>query len=170
MRPILVPAVVLAMAVSSAALAQGQQSGSQQSSSQQQQQLETSLRKGGFQSVQMIDSGIIATAQTKEGQQVTLVVNPKGQQSGASSQSQSSSQSGAGGQQASQQHQTQLRESLRQAEFENVQFHDQAKLAQAQTRDGAQVYMVIGSIAASGLSGGSQPDSGSSSQQPRQQQ
>ena len=79
MRTLIVPAVALAMSVSSAALAQGQPSGSQPSqpmSTRGYKEVEDALKQAGIQDVRTLNAAYLVSAVTKGGEQVTFVVDP----------------------------------------------------------------------------------------------
>lgn len=100
---LLIPVIGLALAAGTPALAQsssGQQSGQKsgssatQSHSQSQAMTQDKLRKqleqAGFKNVTVIDAAYLVQAQTQDGNQVLMTVNPPSQMSGSSS-------SGSGG-------------------------------------------------------------------------
>ena len=119
MRAILVPALTLGLSVSAAAFAQSQASGAQQSGSQSSQltstrsykEVEDALKQAGIQNVRTLNAAYLVSAVTKNGEQVTFVVDPpipgaaaasgnSGQQSASSGQQGSEQQSASSGQQA----------------------------------------------------------------------
>jgi uncharacterized protein Smg (DUF494 family) len=201
MRFLMIPAVALAMSVSPAVLAQAQKSGQQgsaqkaqqggqQASAKSQQQVQDTLKQAGFQDVRILDAAYIVNAKTKDGEQVTMFIDPpmtagssgqggqsgsqsgtSGQQAASGSQQGGSGQAGAaqqGSQQVSLMSRQQLRDSLTQAGFQNIQIVDATYLAEAKTKNGDDVVMMIDPAMASGSTGsggGGQAGSGASSQQ-----
>lgn len=192
MRALLVPAIALTMSVSSVALAQSQQGGTQQppqsesqqtqqssgqqSASQQAQQsgnqqvstrsyeeVETSLKEAGFEDVRTLNAAYLVSAMTKEGEQVTFVVDPPAAEAGGASAG--ASTGGAPADQTALRNQQQIRDDLTQAGFTNVQILDAAYLAAGTTRSGDQITMMIDPSMSSGATGstgssGSQPTTG----------
>jgi hypothetical protein len=184
MRALLVSAIALAMATSSAALAQSQPSGSQTSGSQSSQQMSTrsykevedALKQAGIQNVRTLNAAYLVSAVTKEGEQVTFVVDPpasagtsgagstsssggtsqqtasSGQQ-GSTQQGTSSGQQAASGQQVALQGQQQVRDSLTKAGFTKVQILDAAYLATGKTQNGDMITMMIDPSAKTGATG-----------------
>ncbi|UEM01838.1 hypothetical protein JL101_017735 [Skermanella rosea] len=205
MRTLMIPVVAMALSVSPVALAQSQQSGgqqsgkpqgsAQQSGSQQDmtrsyKEVENSLKQAGIQDVQVLNASYLVSAVTKQGEQVTFVVDPaaamaasgsgggsgsgsgSGGQGGSSGQQQAGnqqpgSQQGAsaqagGGQQASLASQQQVRTALTKAGFQNVQILDATYLARGKTQNGDQITMMIDPSA---TTGSSEASNGSSSSQ-----
>jgi hypothetical protein len=188
MRILMIPAVALALSASSVALAQNQQgsqptgkpqSSAQQSSSQQAttrsyKEVETSLKQAGIQDVQVLNASYLVSAITKQGEQVTFVVDPAapmgtsgtsgGNQGVSSGQQQGASAQQGGSQHASLAGQQQVRDSLTKAGFQSVQILDATYLARGKTQNGDQITMMIDPSA---MIGSSEAGSGgSSSQQP----
>lgn len=185
MRTLLVPTIALAMSVSSAAFAQSQPSGGQQSGSQSSQQMSTrsykevedALKQAGIQNVRTLNAAYLVSAVTKEGEQVTFVVDPpasagtsgaastsssSSQQSAASGQQGSTQPSGSSGQQMALQNQQQVRDSLTKAGFTKVQILDAAYLASGKTQNGDMITMMIDPSAKTGATGsGGQTSTGS---------
>lgn len=179
MKALLIPTIAVAVSLSSAAFAQAQQSGSKQGTSQQAQQastrsykdVENALKQAGVQNVRTLNAAYLVSAVTKEGEQVTLVVdppatsassssNPGGQQTG--NQQSNNQQAGSAGQQMALKSQQQVRESLTKAGFSKVQILDATYLALGETKNGDQITMMIdptATTASSGSSGG-QPKNG----------
>lgn len=182
MRTLTASAFALALAMSPAALAQGQQGGgaqqpaaqqptSQKPAGQQQemhtrthQQVEAALKRAGIESVKTLDAAYLVSAVTKEGEQVTFVVDPQsamaaGSGSGgtqASGQGQAAPRGGQGQQQAGMMGQQQIKDDLTKAGFTNVQILDANYLATGKTRNGDQITMMIDPSAEPGsaMSGG----------------
>ncbi len=167
MRTLIVPAVALAMSVSSAALAQSQPSGSQpsqQMSTRGYKEVEDALKQAGIQDVRTLNAAYLVSAVTKGGEQVTFVVDPP-IAGGASSSSGSSQQSASSGQQGSAppnasssqqmtlQGQQQVRDSLTKAGFTKVQILDAAYLATGKTQNGDAITMMIDPSAKTGATG-----------------
>lgn len=181
MRAVFIPAIVLAMSVPAAALAQGQQSGGQQSSGQQSssqgsqkaqaastrsyKEVESSLKQAGIQDVKTLNAAYLVSAVTKDGEHVTFVIDPPGSATPASGGSQQS-----GGQdsakQAALRGQQQVRDDLTKAGFKSVQILDAAYLATGKTKNGDEITMMIDPTATTASSGssGSGSQSGSSAQ------
>ncbi len=180
MRAILVPALTLGLSVSAAAFAQSQASGAQQSGSQSSQltstrsykEVEDALKQAGIQNVRTLNAAYLVSAVTKNGEQVTFVVDPpipgaaaasgnSGQQSASSGQ-----QAGSSGQPMTIRGQQQVRDSLTKAGFTNVQFLDAAYLAVGKTENGDMITMMIDPSAKTGATGasasGAQPNAGQS--------
>jgi hypothetical protein len=173
MRTLLVPSIALALSVSPAALAQSQPSGGQQGGSQSLQQVSTrsykevedALKQAGIESVRTLNAAYLVSAVTKEGEQVTFVVDPPGSagasaSGGASSpggsgqQSASSGQqAGSSGQQTALRSQQQVRDSLAKAGFTKVQILDAAYLATGKTQNGDTITMMIDPSAQTGVTG-----------------
>ncbi|MGR0187757.1 hypothetical protein [Azospirillum aestuarii] len=179
MRTLLIPAVALAMFASSGALAQSQQSGSQQPSTRSYKDVENALKQAGIQDVQTLNAAYLVSAVTKQGEQVTFVVDPPpatGSSASNSGGQQSGNQSGSGNQQASLRGQQQVRDDLTKAGFTNVQILDATYLAMGKTKNGDKITMMIDPTAtvgsagtsnskpAGGQSGSSTPQSGSQKQ------
>ncbi|UEM18597.1 hypothetical protein JL100_015880 [Skermanella mucosa] len=197
MRTLMIPAVAMALSVSPVALAQSQQNGSQQSGkpqgsaqqsgSQQEmtrsyKEVENSLKQAGIQDVQVLNASYLVSAVTKQGEQVTFVVDPaaamatsgsgSGGQGGSSGQQQSGNQQSGnqqgataqmgGGQQASLASQQQVRTALTKAGFQSVQILDATYLARGKTQNGDQITMMIDPSA---ITGSSEASSGGSSSQ-----
>jgi hypothetical protein len=188
----MIPAVAMALSVSPVAFAQtqqggGQQTGKPQTSDQQSggqqpttrsyKEVENSLKQAGIQDVQVLNASYLVSAVTKQGEQVTFVVDPAatmgasgssgGSQGGSSGQQQAGSQGGssgqqqAGGQQAALASQKQVRDSLTKAGFQSVQILDATYLARGKTQNGDQITMMIDPSAMTGEAS----SGGSSSQQ-----
>ncbi|HEY0834277.1 MAG TPA: hypothetical protein VGE72_10260 [Azospirillum sp.] len=182
MRTLLIPAIVLAMSVSTAALAQSQQSGGQQPgqkgqstssqatssqaaasqsmSTRSYKEVENSLKQAGIQEVKTLNAAYLVSAVTKDGEQVTFVVDPPGAATSASG-------GGQGGQasQTALRGQQQVREDLTKAGFTNVQIMDAAYLATGKTKNGDEITMMIdptATTASSGMSGGQSGSAGQS--------
>jgi hypothetical protein len=171
----MIPAVAMALSVSPVAFAQtqqggGQQTGKPQTSAQQTttrsyKDVENSLKQAGIQDVQVLNASYLVSAVTKQGEQVTFVVDPAatmaasgssgGKQDGASGQQQ------AGDQQPSLAGQQQVRDSLTKAGFQSVQILDATYLARGKTQNGDQITMMIDPSATTGEAS----SGGSSSQQ-----
>jgi len=188
MRTMFVSAMVLSMSVSTVALAQGQQSGSQQTgqSSQASQssqpaqaastrsykEVEESLKQAGIQNVKTLNAAYLVSAVTKDGEQVTFVVDPPGAASAGSGGQQAGQQGGQGDaakQQAALRGQQQVRDDLTKAGFKNVQILDATYLATGKTKNGDEITMMIDptvSSASSGSSGGQPAGAQSGSSQP----
>lgn len=188
MRTLIVPAVALAMSVSSVALAQGQQGGSPQGGSPQQsgqtagqsggqqsqqastrsyKEVEEALKQAGIQDVRTLNAAYLVSAVTKDGEQVTFVVDPpaasagaqsgngsqqgnaSGQQSG-NQQSSGGQQGGASGQQMALRGQQQVIGDLKKAGFTNVQILDAAYLATGKTKNNDEITMMIDPTSAGG--------------------
>ena len=192
MRKILVPALALSLSVSAAAFAQSQPSGAQQSGSQSSQltstrsykEVEDALKQAGIQNVRTLNAAYLVSAVTKNGEQVTFVVDPpmpgvaaasgnSGQQSASSGQQGSAQQSASSGQQAGSsgqpmmiRGQQQVRDSLTKAGFTNVQILDAAYLAMGKTENGDMITMMMDPSAKTGATGpgaaGAQPNAGQS--------
>jgi hypothetical protein len=180
MRILTISAVALAMSVSTAALAQNQQNGNQQSANQNQtaktrsyKQVEDSLKQAGIQDVQVLNASYLVSAVTKQGEQVTFMIDPAlvaagssassgSSQSGSSTQQGTSSQQG-GNQQAALMSQQQVRDSLTKAGFQSVQILDATYLARGKTQNGDQITMMIDPTATTASSEAS--GSGSASKQ-----
>ena len=178
MRKLMIPAVAMALSVSPVAFAQtqqggGQQTGKPQTSAQQTttrsyKDVENSLKQAGIQDVQVLNASYLVSAVTKQGEQVTFVVDPAATTgaSGSSGGNQggSSGQQQGGNQQASLAGQKQVRDSLTKAGFQSVQILDATYLARGKTQNGDQITMMIDPSA---MIGSSEAGSGgSSSQQP----
>jgi hypothetical protein len=192
MLKLMIPAMAVALSVSPVALAQTQQGGSQQtgkpqSSAQQSggqqattrsyKEVEDSLKQAGIQNVQVLNASYLVSAVTKQGEQVTFVVDPAatmgasgssgGSQGGSSGQQQagkqgsSSGQQQGGNQQAALANQKQVRDSLTKAGFQSVQILDATYLARGKTQSGDQITMMIDPSAMTGEAS----SGGSSSQQ-----
>lgn len=169
MRALTVPAIALAMSVSSAALAQSPPSGGQSSGSQSPQQMSTrsykevedALKQAGVQDVRTLNAAYLVSAVTKGGEQVTFVVDPpmaggapatggsgqqsasSGQQGGTQQGASAGQQSASSGQQRALQGQQQVRDSLTKAGFTNVQILDAAYLATGKTQNGDMITMMV---------------------------
>ncbi|MFC1458559.1 hypothetical protein ACETIH_18000 [Microvirga arabica] len=186
MRALLVPTIALAMSVPSAAFAQSQPSAGQQGGSQSSQQMSTrsykevedALKQAGIQNVRTLNAAYLVSAVTKEGEQVTFVVDPPAaagtsgagstsssggsQQSAASGQQGNAQPSGSSGQQMALQNQQQVRDSLAKAGFTKVQILDAAYLATGRTQNGDMITMMIDPSAQTGATGsGGQTSTGS---------
>lgn len=163
MRAVFIPAIVLAMSIPAAALAQDQQSGGQQgkaASTRSYKDVENSLKQAGIQDVKTLNAAYLVSAVTKDGEQVTFVVDPPG-----------SAVSGSGGgqgdasKQAALKGQQQVRDDLTKAGFKNVQILDATYLATGKTKNGDEITMMIDPTATTASSGSSGGQAGSSSQQ-----
>ncbi len=188
MRILMIPAVAMALSAPSVALAQNQQgsqptskpqSSAQQRSSQQAttrsyKEVEASLKQAGIQDVQVLNASYLVSAITKQGEQVTFVVDPAapmgtsgtsgGNQGASSGQQQGASAQQGGSQHASLAGQQQVRDSLTNAGFQSVQILDATYLARGKTQNGDQITMMIDPSA---MIGSAEAGSGgSSSQQP----
>jgi hypothetical protein len=179
MRKLMIPAVAMALSVSPVAFAQTQQGGGQQTdkpqtSAQQTttrsyKDVENSLKQAGIQDVQVLNASYLVSAVTKQGEQVTFVVDPAATMGASGSsggnQAGSSGQQQGGNQQATQQatlaSQKQVRESLTKAGFQSVQILDATYLARGKTQNGDQITMMIDPSATTGEAS----SGGSSSQQ-----
>lgn len=175
MHKLMIPAVAIALSVSPVAFAQTQQGGSQpsgktsaqQSSGQQAttrsyKDVENSLKQAGIQDVQVLNASYLVSAVTKQGEQVTFVVDPAATMgasgsSGSSSgqqqtgnQGNSSGQQPSGSQQPSLAGQKQVRDSLTKAGFQSVQILDATYLARGKTQNGDQITMMIDPSATTG--------------------
>lgn len=175
MRTLVVSTTALAMSLSLEAFAQSQPSGGQSGGSQMSQQtstrsykeVEDALKQAGIQNVQTLNAAYLVSAVTKEGEQVTFVVDPPASAgttasgsasspSGSSQQSTSSAQhggtqtSGSVHQQMALQSQQQVRDSLTKAGFTKVQILDAAYLATGKTQSGDMVTMMIDPSAQTG--------------------
>jgi hypothetical protein len=176
----MIPAVAMALSVSPVAFAQTQQGGGQQTgkpqtsaqqgSSQQTttrsyKDVENSLKQAGIQDVQVLNASYLVSAVTKQGEQVTFVVDPAATMgaSGSSGGNQggSSGQQQGGNQQAALAGQKQVRDSLTKAGFQSVQILDATYLARGKTQNGDQITMMIDPSAMTGEAS----SGGSSSQQ-----
>jgi hypothetical protein len=187
----MIPAVAVALSVSPVALAQTQQGGSQQTgkpqSSEQQsggqqattrsyKEVEDSLKQAGIQNVQVLNASYLVSAVTKQGEQVTFVVDPAATMgaSGSSGGSQggSSGQQQGGNQQAALVNQKQVRDSLTKAGFQSVQILDATYLARGKTQSGDQITMMIDPSATTGeaSSGGSSSQQSGGQKQSQQKQ
>jgi hypothetical protein len=175
MRKLMIPAVAVALSVSPVAFAQTQQGGGQQGTTQQgttqqtmtrsYKDVENSLKQAGIQDVQVLNASYLVSAVTKQGEQVTFVVDPAATMgaSGSSGQQQAGGQGGSSGQQqggnqqATLASQKQVRESLTKAGFQSVQILDATYLARGKTQSGDQITMMIDPSAMTGeaSSGGS---------------
>jgi type IV pilus biogenesis protein CpaD/CtpE len=178
MRALLVPTIALAMSASSAAFAQSPPaSGQQQSSSQSSQpmstrgykEVENALTQAGIQNVRTLNAAYLVSAVTKEGEQVTFVVDPpastgttasggvsssgSSQQSASSAQQGSAQPSGSSSQQMALRSQQQVRDSLTKAGFTKVQILDAAYLATGKTQNGDMITMMIDPSAQTGATG-----------------
>lgn len=173
-------AAVIALACSTPAWAQSGASASGSQSKPEQaksyQEVERTLEQSGFQSVNTLDAAYLVKAQTKDGEQVTMIIDPAGMlSSGQAGQSQSQSASGsqqsASAGQSPPQAQQKLRQALTEAGFQQVEIVDAAYLASGTTEDGGLVTMVIDPEASGRAStsqqpvGSSQPSGSSGSMQ-----
>ena len=188
MLKLMIPAMAVALSVSPVALAQTQQGGSQQTGKPQSsaqpsggqqpttrsyKEVEDSLKQAGIQNVQVLNASYLVSAVTKQGEQVTFVVDPAatmgasgssgGSQGSSSGQQQagSSGQQQGGNQQAALANQKQVRDSLTKAGFQSVQILDATYLARGKTQSGDQITMMIDPSAMTGEAS----SGGSSSQQ-----
>ncbi|WP_192499359.1 PepSY domain-containing protein [Skermanella pratensis] len=182
MRTLIIPVVAMALSVSPVALAQSQKSGGQQDMTRSYKEVENSLKQAGIQDVQVLNASYLVSAVTKQGEQVTFVVDPAaamgasgsggGSQGGSSGQQQSGNQQpgnqqgasaqAGGGQQAPLASQQQVRTALTKAGFQNVQILDATYLARGTTQNGDQITMMIDPSA---TTGSSEASSGNSSPQ-----
>lgn len=136
--------------------------------------VQSSLENAGIQNVKVLDAAYLVRATTKDGEQVSLVVEPPtagaassgGSAGGSSASANANAGAGAGGGQEA------IRQALTDAGFQDIRFVDASYLAQAQTKDGDQITMMIdpsmsggGSQSASGdgSGGGSSAPSGAPS-------
>jgi hypothetical protein len=171
----MIPAVAMALSVSPVAFAQtqqggGQQTGKPQTSDQQTttrsyKDVENSLKQAGIQDVQVLNASYLVSAVTKQGEQVTFVVDPAATMAASGSsggnQGGSSGQQQGGNQQAALAGQKQVRDSLTKAGFQSVQILDATYLARGKTQNGDQITMMIDPSATTGEAS----SGGSSSQQ-----
>jgi len=173
MRKLMIPAVAMVLSVSPVAFAQtqqggGQQTGKPQTSAQQTttrsyKDVENSLKQAGIQDVQVLNASYLVSAVTKQGEQVTFVVDPAATMGASGSsggkQDGSSGQQQGGNQQAALAGQKQVRDSLTKAGFQSVQILDATYLARGKTQNGDQITMMIDPSATTGeaSSGGSSP-------------
>lgn len=167
MRALIVPAIAMAMSVSSAAVAQSQPSGSQSSGGQSSQPMSTrsykdvedALKQAGIQNVRTLNAAYLVSAVTKGGEQVTFVVDPPipGGSSSSSGSGQpsvsSGQQAGSSGQQTALQSQQQVRDSLTKAGFTKVQILNAAYLAIGKTQNGDMITMMVDPSARTGATG-----------------
>ncbi|HYH18876.1 MAG TPA: hypothetical protein VD995_09700 [Azospirillum sp.] len=158
MRVLFVSAVALAMSMPSMALAQSQQSQqSQQTSTRSYKEVENALKQAGIQDVKTLNAAYLVSAVTKEGEQVTFVVDPPNPASAGSA----SGQQGDAAKQTALRGQQQVREDLTKGGFTNVQILDAAYLATGKTKSGDQITMMIDPTS-SAMTGSSGNQSGSS--------
>ena len=168
MRAVFIPAIVLAMSIPAAALAQSQQSGGQQgkaASTRSYKDVENSLKQAGIQDVKTLNAAYLVSAVTKDGDQVTFVVDPPGSAVSGSGGGQQSGGQGDASKQAALKGQQQVRDDLTKAGFKNVQILDATYLATGKTKNGDEITMMIDPTATTASSGSSGGQAGSSSQQ-----
>jgi hypothetical protein len=139
---------------------QAQQSGNQQVSTRSYEEVETSLKEAGFEDVRTLNAAYLVSAMTKEGEQVTFVVDPPAPE--AAGATAGATTGAAPADQTALRNQQQIRDDLTQAGFTNVQILDAAYLAAGTTRSGDQITMMIDPS----MSGGATGSTGSSGSQP----
>jgi hypothetical protein len=133
-------------------------------------EVENALKQAGIQNVQTLNAAYLVSAVTKEGEQVTFVVDPpasagatasggassaggSSQQSASSAQQGNAQPSGSSSQQMALQSQQQVRDSLTKAGFTKVQILDAAYLATGKTQNGDMITMMIDPSATTGATG-----------------
>ncbi len=169
MRALMIPAFSVAMAVAPLALAQSGQTdtpqaqesqtqGGQMQGSQDQQagvrsydEIQSSLQQAGIENMQVLNAAYVVRAQTKDGEQVTLLVDPPATAAAAGQQQQQES----GGQQAgAAAGQEKVRQALTDAGFQNIEIVEASYLAAGETKDGDQITMMIDASSPGGSAGG----------------
>lgn len=104
------------------------------------QAVQSSLKNAGIQNLQPIDAAYLINATTKQGERVSLVVDPHPQINVDPSEKSQSSPSGDNTLLRSQQ---QIRQDLKNAGFSDIQFVEATYLATGTTKSGDQITMVI---------------------------
>lgn len=132
-------------------------SGKQQATTRSYKAVEDALKQAGIQNVQTLNAAYLVSATTKEGEEVSFVVDPPatggtaaaGAQPGAAAEPQEATPQGSAGQMALV-GQQQVIDDLKKAGFTNVQIVEAAYLATGQTKSNDQITMMIKPGAESG--------------------
>lgn len=136
-------------------------------------EVQSSLEQAGIENVEVLNAAYLVRATSKDGEQVSFVIEPPvggasadsgatastGTSPGASASASASGMSGS---------QEKVRQALTDAGFQNIEIVEAAYLAQGETKDGDQITMMIdassgGQSASGGASGSSEPSAAGSS-------